>query len=147
MNSVQNFLTFADATTVIAVCAILSPILTAVINGIFRCIMRRMKYAHEDAQEESLHRRAVFDEYVQSATACILSPTQKSLENFGLHSGLICRYVPADIRSDIIRLERAVLELDVAENIALLSDIIAKLDAISSTTCKEQQFLWNTPHR
>ena len=101
--SAQNFYPFL--TIVIAVCAILSPILTAIINNHHQKVMKQLEYKHLEHEEQVRHEREICEDYVRAAGACIHYPASDQVKTYGEKLGLILYYVPDDIRKEIMEFE------------------------------------------
>lgn len=105
--SVQDFYSFL--TIVIAVCAILSPILTALINNHHQKVMKKLEYKHLEHEEQIRHEREICEGYVRAAGACIHNLTVDQVKTYGENLGLVLYYVPDDIRKDIMEFEDKVI--------------------------------------
>lgn len=105
--SAQNFYPFL--TIVIAVCAILSPVVTAIINNHHQKVMKQLDYKHLEHEEQLRHEREICEGYVRAAGACIHRPTGDQAKTYGENLGLILYYVPDDIRKEIMEFENKVI--------------------------------------
>lgn len=105
--SAQNFYPFL--TIVIAVCAILSPVITAIINNHHQKVMKQLEYKHLEHEEQVRHEREICEGYVRAAGACIHRPTGDQAKTYGENLGLILYYVPDDIRKEIMEFENKVI--------------------------------------
>lgn len=93
-------------TIVIALAAIISPILVALINNAHHSKMERLSLAHQEKikemdfqakrKDESLkYLRSIFENYLQSASRCIASPTPDNLKLYGEHYSISFIYFPS----------------------------------------------------
>lgn len=93
-------------TIVIALAAIISPILVALINNAHHSKMERLSLAHQEKikemdfqakrKDESLkYLRSIFENYLQSASRCIASPTPDNLKIYGEHYSISFIYFPS----------------------------------------------------
>lgn len=125
--SVQDFYSFL--TIVIAVCAILSPILTALINNHHQKVMKKLEYKHLEHEEQIRHEREIFEKFVSSAGACIHDPAYNEVKIYGENLGLILYYVPDDIRKEILKFENDVIasRTGYMQGSELLNSIAVKL--------------------
>lgn len=58
-------------TAIIAICALLSPILTALLNNRHQIKIKRMDERRAADESDFLHRRNIFENYVSAAGACL----------------------------------------------------------------------------
>lgn len=105
--SVQDFYSFL--TIVIAVCAILSPVITTIINNHHQKVMKKLEYKHLEHEEQIRHEREICEEYVRAAGACIHRLTGDQIKTYGENLGLVLYYVPDDIRKEIMEFEDKVI--------------------------------------
>ena len=114
-------------TAIIAICALVSPILTAIINNIFQLLLRRQEFKHEEKLADEEHEREVFEGYVRAAGACIQVQNTEALHEFGRHSSQAMYYVPEDIREEMLKLEKSIRTDDKSSKVELLYTITTKL--------------------
>ncbi len=92
-------------TIVIALAAIISPILVALINNAHHSKMERLSLAHQEKmkemdlqakrKDESLkYLRSIFENYLQSTSRCIANPTHDNLKLYGEHYSISFIYFP-----------------------------------------------------
>lgn len=105
--SAQDFYPFL--TIVIAVCAILSPVITAIINNHHQKVMKQLEYKHLEHEEQIRHEIEICEKFVRSAGACIHDPTRDEVKIYGENLGVILYYVPDDIRKEILEFENKVI--------------------------------------
>lgn len=123
--SAQDFYSFL--TIVIAVCAILSPILTALINNHHQKVMKKLEYKHLEHEEQLQHEREICEAYIRAAGSCIHHADVEAVKKYGEHFGLIVYYAPEDIRKDILSLEDSLFSGTGANKSQLLTTIAVKL--------------------
>ena len=105
VQSAPDFYSFL--TIVIAVCAILSPVFTAIINNLHQKTMKQLEYNHLEHEEQVRHEREICEGYIRAAGACMHYEDIAVLKEYGEHFGLIVYYAPDNIRKDILLLEKA----------------------------------------
>lgn len=114
-------------TAIIAVCALLSPIATALINNQHQIRMKRLEYEHTEKMAQEAHEQEIYEGYVRAAGACIQVQTNGTYQEFGSYSSLAMYYVPDDIRSDMLGLEKAMRAGNRSSTVDLLAEITVKL--------------------
>lgn len=79
-------------TTVLALCAIVSPILTAIINNCHQTKIKKMELKQEKYRNTVLHKRSVYENYLKSAGRCIYFADSDALKEYGEYymAALIC---------------------------------------------------------
>lgn len=113
---------------IIALCAILSPILTAIINNCHDTKLKKLEYEHLEREEERKHEREMYEGYIRAAGSCIQYPGKEQKANFGEHSSLLVYAVPDDeIRDDMILLEKIIDMNDKTRSVDLLVRISGRL--------------------
>ena len=79
---------------IIALCAILSPIFTAIINNCHDTKLKKLEYEHLEREEERKHERELYEGYIRAAGSCIQYQGKEQKTNFGEHSSLLAYAVP-----------------------------------------------------
>ena len=94
-------------TAIIAICALLSPVLTTILNNHHQKAMKRLEYKEEEKQRQSEKTQKIYEEYLLAAGACVQSPTGEALRAFGRRSALLICYVTnQELQVMIMDLER-----------------------------------------
>lgn len=114
-------------TAIIAICSLVSPIATAVINNHHQKSMKKLEYQEQEKQRKIERKREIYEDYVRAAGACIQHTNPEALSEFARHSAQILCYVPDDLVNDVQLLERLVTDNN--QNLAQdrLNFIISKL--------------------
>lgn len=131
VQSLQDFYSFL--TILIAVCAILSPVITTLVNNHHQKVMKQLEYERSERAEEVLHIREIYEGYVREAGACLYIRTEEQVTKYGKYFGLILYYVPNVLRMKIIELDNVLLgdepsDIPVNEQ---LEDIAIRLHQLS----------------
>lgn len=96
-------------TAIIAVCALVSPIVTTVINNHHQKAMKRLEYEEQEKQRRIERQREIYEGYFQAAGACIQYENPDSLLEFGRHSAQLLYYAPDDLIDEIQQIESLIL--------------------------------------
>lgn len=120
-------------TIVIALAAIISPILVAVINNVHHSKMESLSHSHQEkmkeldlqAKRESenlkyLH--SIFENYLQSTSRCIASPTSENIELYGEHYSISFIYFPPESYERLELINSSVQKRDWEEANILLEE-------------------------
>ena len=104
-----------DANTVtvlIALSAIISPILVALINNRHQAKMKKLELEHlseikrieaKEAKEQSTNKylHSLFDNYLQSTGRCIANPTHENIKLYGENYSISFAYFPAECHDQL----------------------------------------------
>lgn len=117
-------------TAIIAICALISPMATTIINNHHQKSMRKLEYEEQEKQRRIERERDIYEGYFQAAGACIQHSNSQALLEFGKHSAQILCYAPDDVIDEIQQIEFLILarNLDTAQK--ELDWVIAKLRPI-----------------
>ena len=133
------FLTF-----IVAFCALISPILTALCNNWHQREMKRLEYKHQEREELKKREREIYDGYLRSAGAVLQYKTPETLRDFGEHSRLAMYYEPTDIREKMLLFEKLIENAYLndccfAQRANLLDDIVVMMRDIREQQSKQSQ--------
>lgn len=114
-------------TSVIAVCALVSPIITTMINNRHQKQMKILEYQDLEKQREEKRISDIYEGFLQSAGSCIQCHSKESLEAFGAHCYQVFPYVPATLQGEISSLNYKILSKDWENASSQLEFIAVKL--------------------
>lgn len=117
-------------TAIIAICALISPIATTLINNYYQKVMKKLEYEEQEKQRRITRKREIFEEYLCAAGACLQHHTPEALLAFGRCSARVLCYVPEELQNEIIMLEKFVLARNSSDGLNLLDSIALKLRPI-----------------
>lgn len=109
---------------IVALCAIISPILTAIINNRYQIKIKRIELAQQEHRDFVLHHRNVYENYLKYAGRCIYFADQDALKDYGEYYYSALMYAPHDIQTDMINANRLMLE-DKYDDASLIIEVIA----------------------
>ena len=114
-------------TAIIAICALVSPIATTLINNHHQKSMKKLEYQEQEKQRKIERKREIYEDYVRAAGACIQHANPEALLEFGRHSAQILCYVPDDLIDDIQQLEKLVFDGNRRPSQQQLDVVVVKL--------------------
>jgi len=82
---------------ILAVCAIISPIATAIINNKHQINLKKLEYAHKVAETSLFYKRGIYEDYLRCVGKCFSSRTQEALQEYGKTYALALIYFPASL--------------------------------------------------
>lgn len=89
-------------TVVIAISAIISPIITTLLNNHHLYKMRKLDDEAELRKTSYFYKRGIFEDYMRYAGQCIAPATAETLENYGATYALALIYFPDELLDKII---------------------------------------------
>ena len=123
----EIFGTHLGVTEVIAVCAILSPVITALFNNIHLAIMKLMEYRHLEKVRRKKREQEIYEEYLRSAATCIYSQTTGSWEKFAACASIAEYYCSSPLRKKMLDFRKDLPGKNRPENIDALANITEDL--------------------
>ena len=117
---------------VVSLCALVSPMLTAIFNNWHQQKMKQMEYDHQEREERVRREREIYEGYIRAAGAAIQSPTAENLQEYGSHSALAAYYVSEEIQKDILVMDKLIsyetsFDVKLDEKVKLLNKIVTSL--------------------
>lgn len=109
---------------IVALCAIISPILTAIINNRYNLKLKRMELSQQKYNDSVLYHRNVYENYLKHAGRCIYYADLDALKDYGEYYYSALMYAPPDIQTDMIAANRLMLE-DKYDEASLIIEVIA----------------------
>lgn len=89
---------------IIGVCALLSPILTTIINNLHQTKMRKLDMQQKLLEQSVMHKKHIFESYLSSTGKTLKGPTEKAIQEYGESYPIALLYAPEPIREDMILL-------------------------------------------
>lgn len=93
---------------IVAICAIISPVLTAIINNRHQFRIKKMELKQKEYEQSVLYKKNILESYLRHAGTCIVHSSHDSLRDYGQYYLLALMYVPAplakkmtDVNNDI----------------------------------------------
>lgn len=117
-------------TAIIAICALVSPIITTLINNHHQKVMKQLEYQEEEKVHNAERKRQIYENYIRAAGSCVQLISHENLSEFGKYSSQILCYVPDDMQEDIIAMEKLIIERNTVKALNSLDNIVLKLRPI-----------------
>ena len=118
---------------IIALCAIVSPILTAIINNCHQTKIKKLELKQQEYRDTVIHQRVFFENYLKHAGRCIYYADSDALKDYGEHYFSALMYAPDDLKADMIEANRLMLKDDWNNASVLIEKLTAKIHAIQQT--------------
>lgn len=126
-----------DATITISVivslCAIISPLLTALINNHHHTKIRKLELQQQRYQDTIIHRRSIFENYFRSAGQCFNFSSNDNIAEFGNWQCIAIMYAPPEFREQMIQINNLASRREWSQANALLEDLASKMYTITQS--------------
>lgn len=122
-----NFDLTVSISVILALAAIISPILTALINNRHHTKIRKMEMQQQTYENTILHKRTVFENYLKVAGKCIYYSDTSSLKEYGEFYFHALMYAPPELRNDMIAANQKMQNYDWEEASEIIEKISAKI--------------------
>lgn len=121
-------------TVVIAISAIISPIITTLLNNHHLYKMRKLDDEAELRKTSYFYKRGIFEDYMRYTGQCVTHASADALENYGATYALALIYFPDELLDKII-------DINAALNRHQWADALVKLNELSPELRKQLQKL------
>lgn len=86
---------------IVALCAIVSPIATAIINNRYQLKLRKMDIYQKTLENTMLYKRSIFENYLKYAGRCIFHSDVNALKDYGEYYLLALLYAPIELHTEM----------------------------------------------
>lgn len=113
-------------TTILAICAIIAPILTAIINNLYQIKIRKIELKYESHKSTTLHNRDIFEHYLSATGRYLYYDDAQSEISYGEAYFSALQLVPKNIRNQMVSINSHIIDGNIPEAIKEL-EIIAPI--------------------
>ncbi len=117
---------------IVALCAIISPILTTIINNLFQLKLKRLESSQKRYEDTVLHKREIFENFLSAFNQVCQLPTNEAIAQYSSSYSLVYIYLPKKVRDDLGTVNLLI-------NNKKYNEAIKYVDAISMDICKEME--------
>lgn len=89
---------------VIAICAIISPVITTLLNNRHLYKMRKLDIKLEKEKSAYFYKRGVYEDYLKATGRCCAHGDQRNLNDYGAIYALALIYFPEELRPELIHI-------------------------------------------
>lgn len=93
---------------IVAICSVISPMFTSIIDNMFKLRLKRIELEQKNYEDTVVYKRTILENYLKYTGRCISDPTEDTLRDYGQFYTLALIYVPNDIRSKMIDLNKLI---------------------------------------
>lgn len=121
-------------TTILALVAIISPVLTAIIDNVFRLILKHLENKQKRYEQNTLHKRELFENFLSAFNEVCHLRSDDAVRRYASSYSLIYIYLPLNVCDDLGKVNLLISE-------KCWDDAIKHVDPISLSIYKEMQKL------
>lgn len=121
-------------TTVLALVAIISPVLTAIIDNIFRLILKHSENKQKRYEQNTLHKREIFENFLSAFNEVCHLKDNDTISRYASSYSLVYVYLPKNVQHDLATVNLLIEKRD-------WNEAIKYVDLISTDIYKEMQKL------
>lgn len=93
---------------IIAICAIISPIITTHLNNHHLYKMRKLDDATQLRKDSYFYKRGVYEDYLRYTSQCLTNPSASTLNEYGKTYTLALIYFPDELQEQLIAINEAI---------------------------------------
>ena len=93
---------------IIAICAIISPIITTHLNNHHLYKMRKLDDATQLRKDSYFYKRGVYEDYLRYTSQCLTNPSASTLNEYGKTYALALIYFPDELQEQLIAINEAI---------------------------------------
>ena len=93
---------------IIAICAIISPIITTLLNNHHLYKMRKLDDAAQLRKDSYFYKRGIYEDYLRYTSQCLTNPSTVTLKEYGKTYALALIYFPDELQEQLISINNAI---------------------------------------
>lgn len=122
-------------TVVVGLAAVVSPVLTTLLNNIHQIIMKKLEYKQLEYNRSILHKREIFENFLQALSIVAQNPSKENIELFAKYYPLTYIYVPKPV-------QKTLAEINLYLQHGYADEIVKYVDLISTDIHEELRQLY-----
>lgn len=115
---------------VIAVCAIISPVITTLLNNRHVYRMKKLDLKQESEKSSYFYKRGIYEEYLKFAGRCVANASNEAMQEYGQTYLLAMIYFPEELRPELMRINNLICSYSMQEARSALDDLAPKICTI-----------------
>ena len=100
-----------SVTVVIAICAIISPILTTLLNNRHIYKMKKLEMKLDSEKASLFYKRGIYEQYLKAAGTCVSYANQQLINEYGEIYLLALIYFPEELQTELININDHIVNL------------------------------------
>lgn len=115
---------------IVALCAIVSPIATAIINNRYQLRLKKMEMKQKQLESTVLYIKSIFENYLKYGGRCISHADPNALKDYGEYYLLALLYAPAELHSEMKCINSLMAEYKWSQAAPLFETLTPKIYSI-----------------
>ncbi|MCH1972581.1 hypothetical protein MCI89_09540 [Muricomes sp. OA1] len=115
---------------IVALCAIVSPIATAIINNRYQLSLKKIDMEQKHLESTILYRKSIFENYLKYAGRCISHADPNALKDYGEYYLLALLYAPSELHSEMKCINALMLEYKWSQATPLFEILTPKINGL-----------------
>lgn len=132
---------------IVSVCALVSPIITAVTNNIFLIIMKHREHKEELYKQTVLRKNEIIENYILNTGSYLTFPCNSNEDEYGKSYSLVLIYLPEELFEKVVALNTLIKEKGVKEARKVFPEVIKEIKPLLQTRKKGYKLLQNIFHK
>lgn len=112
---------------ILAVCAIVSPVLTTLINNRYQLKLKRIDMKLEQEKASYFYKRGIYEDYLKITGKCVTYASQEALQEYGQTYSLALIYFPDDLIPEIVHINNCISVKDWSQARTCLTKLAPKI--------------------
>ena len=121
----QNLTAIVSVT--VAIVALISPILTTLINNHHQTELKRMELKQQEYERTIIHQRDLYEKYFKCAGRCIYYSDPDALKDYGEYYLSALIHAPSDLRGDMVTVNEYIENSDWSKALKALESLAPKI--------------------
>lgn len=117
-------------TAILAFCSCISPIITAIVNNLYKIKMRKMEIAQEAKKETIYYQRGIFEKYMSLVSTAVMSASDDARSEYANIYPVALAYSPDSLHNEMRKLNDLIAlpsAQNRSESIRLINEIIPEI--------------------
>lgn len=115
---------------VIAICAIISPVITTILNNHHQLKLKKLELKAENEKTTYFYKRGIYENYLKYSGRCITLATRENLSEYGETYMLALIYFPENLQPELIKINESINVHNWDEARAQLNTLAPKIRSI-----------------
>lgn len=114
---------------ILALAAIISPVLTAIINNVHQTKIKKMELEQQNYENTVMYKQTIFENYLKASGKCIFYSDASALKEYGEHYFRALMFADAEIRNDMIKANDYMQKYEWTKASTVIEELSAKIYA------------------
>lgn len=118
---------------VIAICAIISPVITTLLNNHHALKMKKLEMKLTEQEKSTLYKRGIYENYLRLTSQCIMHPSAQNLADYGNIYPMALIYFPEELISELNELNTQIAKHEMNNCREMFDKLAPKIRTILKT--------------